>query len=281
MHRDLTVTIIHQLRGRLRLRLSHAPENAGQFIKTVKGHEGIEFLEFSRHTLSLLIRHDPELVTQEEIIMRTALGLSRENDFEPVILFEEPVSEELSPNALYSAVSLLVAGAFKFLGSKSNKRSTLEFISGLSTGYAVLDHGLNDIKHEGKFHPEVLSVIYLAIAFVRGNMLPAACFTWVSSFGRHLIKMPRTGIRLVPIKSSGKGKRGPQEITIYSEKVESDWESALKVVPALASYALTGSNALVQDTGFMKQIREISSLHNQVIEGLGGMKQGFKLKFES
>jgi hypothetical protein len=279
MPRDLSVTVIHRLRGRLRLRLSQAPSNPGNFSRTIKGHEGIELVEYNRHSRSVLIRHDPELVSQEEIIMRTALSLSRDNEFEPVTLFDDPVSTELSPPEYYSAVSLLMATAYRFLSKKGGRRGALEIVSGLGTGYAVLTHGLRDIRREGKLHPEVLSVVYLAIAFVRGNMLPAALFTWASSFGRHLVRLPRTGVRLVPVKQRGTRKRGPQEITIYSEKVESEWESALKVLPALFSYALTGSRSFVQEGGFMKQIREISSLHNQVIEGLGGTKQGFKLEF--
>ena len=80
-----------------------------------------------------------------------------------------------------------------------------DWLAGLGTAGAVMDHAWKELRERGTFDPEVLSLAYLVTAFVRGNLLTASVVTWLASFGRHLVALPPAGVQVRPVEVDGQG----------------------------------------------------------------------------
>ena len=80
-----------------------------------------------------------------------------------------------------------------------------DWLAGLGTAWAVVDHAWKELRERGTFDPEVLTLAYLVTALVRGDFLVASVITWLASFGRHLVEMPPTGVQVRPIEVRGRG----------------------------------------------------------------------------
>ena len=81
---QLAVTIEHELPGRLRIRLSHALRQAERVRRLVAEHPGVGEVQYTAASRSMLVRFDPAYISTEEIVVRTAAGLSLEDDNAPI-----------------------------------------------------------------------------------------------------------------------------------------------------------------------------------------------------
>jgi len=180
--------IIHQIPGRIRVKMNILPENAQKMEKTVSSHPGIHEVSISPLTRTLLLRFEPDTISQEELIIRAAVYLSLENNFCPIKIYSDIEVKELSNMAFLSGFFVISALGIKLFKRFSRIHPMLDWIAGISTAYSILDHGHRELKERGNFDPEVLSVLYLLMAFVQGNHLSASLFTWVATFGRHLLE---------------------------------------------------------------------------------------------
>ena len=86
MQKNLQFRIVHQIPGRIRLKMNTLPEDLAKMEKTVSGHPGILEVKISPVTRSLLLSFEPDTISQEELILRAAVYLSLENDFAPLYL---------------------------------------------------------------------------------------------------------------------------------------------------------------------------------------------------
>lgn len=280
MPEKLIVTIIHSLPGRVRFRLSLSPLDPGKFEKTVKNHPGIFFIQYNDHTKSVLVKFDPKKVTQEELIIRISMLLSLENNNRPVKVFAEPELKNLSDSAFYSAIALLIAFVLRFLKKDSQTSTIINWLAGLTTTYAVLDHGYSEVKAEGNFHPEVLSLVYLLISFTRGNFLSAAIFTWATTFGRHLFRAPTSAIEIKPVQiSKSAAKESSIEVSITPIRAETDKMAMFSLIPAVLKYAITGDDSAMQGN-LLANIRDVSQSHGEVLDGLNEIKKGIPVKIK-
>jgi hypothetical protein len=105
-------------------------------------------------------------------------------DLLPVCIQTNPEKKVLNEPAYYSGLSILLALFSQFSKTQGSAPLYLNWTAGLSTGWAVLDHGWSEYKERGNFDPEVISFVYLANSLIRGTILPAAILTWIASFGR-------------------------------------------------------------------------------------------------
>jgi hypothetical protein len=272
----LHVQIVHEIPGRLRVRLSDPPVEPRRMGESVRDHEGIDALDYSVHTRCFLVRFDPRLVSSKEIVVRIGLALSLEHGGGAVRITSAGEPLELSLSALYSAALLAVAFAAR-AGATGTSRLA-ELVAGAGTAGAVLQHGYEEVRDRGDLDPEVLSVVYLLSAFYRGNLLPAAAFTWLATFGRHLIRRPSAGALLRPVKLSAEGAETPRyEVVVSPLRGETGWRKLLLVLPKVFRYAVSGESAR-RRSDLLGEIEKISLLHGEVLDGLGELRQGIPMK---
>ncbi len=207
---------------------------------------------------------------------RTASPTRRDNANADVRVLTQPPVRELTDSAFYSGIVLFAALALRAVGQYATGRGTLEGIAGLTTAGAALYHGLVDYRLRGNIDPEVLTVTYLLIALVRGNALPAATLTWVSTFGRHLVRMPPRGIVVRPAET-GLGGRSPYlEVLIAPDPTPPDKMTFFGMIPTMALQAMTGEPG--RHDSFIHDIRQIAATHNQVLEGVSDFRRGIRLR---
>jgi hypothetical protein len=146
----------------------------------------------------------------------------------------------------------------------------------------VASHGWNEIKRDGFFDPEVFSVVYLLIAMARsgGAALPAAVFTWLTTFARHLVQAPAAGVELKPTQlTNGEGSEEslPSEVVISPVWPATGGTMALTLLSSALRYALTGGSG----TGaLLQEINTVAKHHGEVLEGLGDLRQGIPVKVQ-
>jgi len=269
------ISVVHELPGRLRVRLSLPALKYKSMERAVREHEGIELVKYTPITQSVLVQFDPKFVSREEIVIRIGVFLSLENNNIPVQVFSHPQHKEMSNVAFYSAALLVLGAMSKYILGGTNTRLMAEWTAGVGTTYAVLDHGWNEIKQQGVFHPEVLSLSYLLISMVRGNILSAATFTWITTFGRHLFHPPEAGVEIHPVPSSEDSSQ--YEVTITPIRSEANTSAMLSIIPAALKFALTGDAGALQGN-LLDEIRNVARSHENVLDRLGKFKEGIPIK---
>lgn len=273
------ITVVHVLPGRLRVQLSALPGAPCALAAFVAEHPGIADISFGRHTNSALYRFDPAQISREEVLIRTAFYLSREAGGSPVRILTEPEPREVAYTARYAAALLMGAFASRYLRLGAIAVSRLEMAAGIGTAAAILDHGKREFEKRGDVDPEVLSIVYLLSALIRGNSLPAAFVAWVTTFGRHIVRTPATGVEVQPMETPSGNGTGPQfEIVVTKDKDAYNPLAVFNLLPTLVKSALTGAAG---SGDLLEEIRTVSRLHGEVLEGLGELRQGIPVRFRA
>lgn len=267
-----SITLIHQIPGRIRMRLA-CPFKDIENMKSIKGHEGIISVHYNKISYSILVYFVPGVVMQQEIILRVALALSKDYNFEPVTIFAHPKTE-LSNSAFYSGALLVVTVISKFLYKKQNPL-ILEWLAALGTTGAVLEHAVAEVNHNGNFDPEVLSVVYLISSMTKKNLLPASFLTWMTTFGRHLLHSSNSCIVVRPVEVAGDDGKPHYEIRVTQDRKAVHGKMTLfHLFPSILMHALGG----VDKSNLLEQLRDLSAQHGNILEGLGTIKDGITLK---
>ena len=102
------------------------------------------------------------------------------------------------------------------------------------------------MRQQGYFDPEVLALAYLLMALVRGNFLKASVVTWLSTFGRHLIEVPPTGVEVSPREVAATGNRAARlELVVGPDTEAPDQMRLLGALQGVLKHAMSGGGALV------------------------------------
>ena len=110
--------------------------------------------------------------------------------------------------------------------------------------------------------------------------MPAAIFTWFTTFGRHLLHVPSTGVELRPVEFiDEKAEKPSYEVSISPISPTSEKRMFLRLLPAVIKYATTGKSETVRGS-LVDEIRKVSEIHGEVLEGLGGFRSGIPLKIQ-
>ena len=282
MKPDINIVIAHNLPGRLRIRFSHPFREEGDLTEIIKRHPGILLVAYTSVTRSLVVKYDPKNITTEEIILRASLAFSKDYDLCPVQILSAERSVTLGNLAVYAGFSLFISHVFHLLFARSQKFRALNIISGVTTLVAVLDHVYQDLKEKGQFHPEVFSLYYLVLSLIRGNVLKGATITWFLTFARHLIEMPIGSLVVKTVKSDStcRGRFCEYEVTVAKQAANGTIGNLLHILPQLALNTYRDINSTLEDS-LLQQIMAVAESHDEVIEGLGNLKQGILLKVES
>ena len=273
------ITIVHRLPGRIRLRLSHWPADMEKTITMVREHRGILSMHATKVSASLLVVFNSHQVTAEEIIIRVATSLSLDHGCVPVRALAKPELRELSESSFYSALAIATALMARPMGFGPGRMLLLDWVAGLGTAAAIVAHGYQELRRIGYFHPEVLSVVYLASAFLRGRILSSALVAWLTSFGRHLFQPPARGV-LVRVTHAGDTCSAEEGygIVVRPDNTDQTTIELLRAVPALIQYALIGASRS-GDNSLLRDITDVARVHNEVLEGLGQVDRGVPIRF--
>jgi hypothetical protein len=244
--------------------------------RLVAEHAGVGEVQYTAVSRSVLVRYDSKHISTEEIVIRIATGLSLEHDNAAIRVLTRPPTRELTDSAFYSGVVLLAALALRLVGRYQATSATLDRIASFTTAGAALHHGWTDYRLRGNFDPEVLTVTYLLTALLGGNALPAAIFTWVSTFGRHLVRLPAQGVEIRPAQI-GRDSRSPQfEVVVAPDRTPPDKATFFGMIPTMLFQAITGRT--LGPPGLIEDIRKVAKMHDQVLEGVSGFQRGIPLR---
>lgn len=270
------VTIEHEIPGRLRLRLSHALLEPERMRRLVEEHAGVGEVRYTAISRSVLVRYDSNHISPEEIVIRIATGLSLEHDNAGIRVLRRPATREMTDSAFYSGVVLVAAFVLRIMGQNQAANNALDRIAGLTTAGAALHHGWVEYRLRGNFDPEVLSVTYLLTAMLGGNALPAAIFTWISTFGRHLVRLPSPGVEVRPAQTGRSGASPRFEVVVAPERTPPDKMTFFGLIPTMLFQAITGKTPGKQS--MIEDIRRVAEMHDQVLEGVSGFQRGIPLR---
>lgn len=273
------VTIVHSLPGRVRVRLSQSPGDPLHLEAVVMKHAGMERFQYTPVTRSALVHFNGREIREEEVVLRIALALSIDCGTDAVRILAEPERRDITDSEVVSAGFLIAAALAQLVsGSKSYVRQ-LTWVAGIGTALAVIDHAWKEFREQGDFHPEVLSLGYLMTAFTRGNILKPSVATWFMAFGRHLIDPPRRGVEVRPLKVEGGESSEPQyEIVVGQDRDVPDRARLIGAVQLFLNYAISGSTTGRQ-RHLLDELRDVSRLHGEVLEGLGETPHGMQVRF--
>jgi len=280
MQKNLQFRIVHQIPGRIRLKMNILPRDSQKMEETVSSHPGILEVKISPLTRSLLLCFQPEIITQEELIIRAAVYLSLENDFSPIRIYSDIEVKEMSNMAFVSGFFIVGALGIKIFKQFIKIQPMLEWIAGISTAYSILDHGHRELKERGNFDPEVLSVLYLLMAFVQGNHLSASLFTWVATFGRHLLELPSKNVEILPKKVDGSKKSMQYEVVVKPINRLPGKQAFFKFLPALIMQTSLGDGAKALQGTLLDEIKKVSKDHGEVLEGFGQLQNGMPIRIQ-
>lgn len=272
-----SVTIVHELPGRLRLRLSHRIDNVRRLRRVIAEHAGIESVAYNAVSRSVLVAYDPDEIAAEEIVVRVAMSFSLEQEHAPVRVLARPQNRELTDSAFYAGLALLAALGLRLVRTDKAGGATMDWVASLGTAGAALEHGWNEYRQKGNFDPEVLTVTYLLTSLMRGNALPAAMFTWITTFGRHLARMPAPGVEVRPIRIGGERGEPRYEVVIAPDHAGPDKMTFFGMIPTMLFNALTGAPP-GRRASLLDEIRRVSSMHDEVLEGVSDFRHGIPLR---
>ena len=257
------------------MRVRPLPSDAKKLIDGIYGHAGIESVTLTPVTGSLLVSFEAREVTAEEIVLRAATALSLQNNLPPVLILTTPRQKSITTASIYAAATLGAAFLARPLGLKSTASNILELIAALSTAGAVVEHGWREYAEKGYFDPELVSLLYLVNAFIRGSVLPAALFTWITSFGRHLFDPLPHGVTVRPIPSEDDSGQQSYKIVVSQEKDSVNPLRLLTMIPSFLKYAF----GVDHGGGLLEGFRTVSALHDEIIQGLGNSRDGIPITF--
>jgi hypothetical protein len=280
MRKDFIIRVVHSLPGRFRVRLGINPKSITEMLKTVKNHEGIHEISFNKYSKSVLIKFDTDDTTQEEIIIRLAVFISLENDLQPVRVYSNIKDQEMPDSAFFAGFFIVLGLASRLMPQFTAVRNIIDWISGVSTAYSIIEHGYEEVKERGNFDPEVLSVIYLVSSFAQGKFFTSTLFTWVATFGRHIIRDSSNNVEIQPRYLSTSPSSKPQyDVLIKPLNQFPGREMIFKFLPMLITNSAMGLNSNIEGT-LLNEIKKVSQDHDSLLEGFGKFKNGIPIKLK-
>ncbi len=277
MSESLNVTLVHELPGRLRVRLSHLPEDRERFMGAVRSHEGVTGVTLTNISRSCVITYGEGHLTTQELLLRSAIALSVDRGDKPVQVLAGPRPEVMTDGAVMAGLLLACAAAVRWPASLSNRR-IIDTAAAAGVALAVGQHGWREARQEGYVHPELLSLGYLVVSYFNDNIFRGALITWVASFGRHLLTGEEECIEISPMEGI-KGRKKEKGYRVGIAKHASKETPLLNFFRNALRLAGIASIAGGYDSLF-GELQHIAGAHGQVLEGMGGQSKGIPIFFK-
>jgi hypothetical protein len=274
----LNVTVVHRLPGRIRLQLNRPPMNVEKLLRRVIRHEGIKRLSFNPISKCIIAEFTPSLISSTEIILRISIALSVEFNGSSVKLDVKKKTIPLTVLDYYSGSSILLAALTKMLGLPLATQQYFNYNAGLSTTASVMKHAFYEVKHEGIYDPEVVSVVYLINSLINGNFLVASGITWIATFGRHLLADSEESCLLKAIEVEGDQEKSYMDVEVH--QVMENKDSMFPVKMMVQGLSKTIGLKPIDNSRLIDSIRRVSKAHHDVLEGIGKQPNPIYMRVE-
>lgn len=275
---NLSIVVLHRLPGRIRLKLNRPPSNVHQLLTRVMKHEGIKKLSFSPISKTLVAEYTPSLISSTEILLRVGISLSKEFGGSSVRLELKKTSIPMHVIDYYSGSAILAAMAAKLIKLPLASQMYLNYNAGLSTTASVLKHAYAEVKHEGIYDPEVVSVVYLINSLIKGNFLVASAITWVATFGRHILEPKEESCLLKALEVNEDDDKSYMDVEVHPMMETSSGKQSIRmVVQGLAK--MIGLKP-VHHVQLIDSIKKVSRAHHDVLEGVGSKPNPVYMRIE-
>lgn len=197
--KKLSISVVHRLPNRVRIKLSLPMKEPKNFYKTIKNNLSTLKFIYNKRSRSLTLEFEPSEILLQEIIYRVGIAFSIENGLVPVRLLEGYEYKSISPISLYAFASIAAAGLNKAFNSKDEKlQNSMDiFAMGMTVG-SVLEHAYAEVKRRGMFDIEILPALYLLKSFIEEVKLSTVLIMWLTTFGRHLT-VPKQTTKLLKV----------------------------------------------------------------------------------
>ncbi|MDO4690485.1 MAG: hypothetical protein Q4A58_04240 [Fusobacterium sp.] len=185
--KKLSITVVHRLPNRVRIKLSLPMKEPKNFYKTIKNNLSMLNFKYSPRNQCLTLEFEPSEILLQEIIYRVGIAFSIENGLVQVRLLEGYEYKSISPIAIYAFAAITAAGFNKFINIDNTKlqNSMNTFAMGITVG-SVLEHAYSEVRRRGMFDIEILPALYLLKSFIEESKLSTVLIMWLTTFGRHL-----------------------------------------------------------------------------------------------
>lgn len=274
---NLSVTVLHRLAGRIRIKLNRPPRNIEYLLNRVIKHEGIKKLEFNPISKTLLAIYTPTLISSTEILLRVSIALSVEFNGSLVKLEVKKKKMTMGFIDYYSGGSIALAASAKILNTPIFSQNFLNYNAGFSTTASVIKHAIDEVRHEGIYDPEVVSVVYLINSLIRGNFLAASAITWLATFGRHILESSEETCYLKAIEVESDFDKSYMDVEVHqSPHIEPSIFPLKMIIQGIVKTA----GLKVDDLSLIDNIKKVSKAHHDVLEGIGNKANPIYMRIE-
>ncbi len=260
---ELRIHLLHNIPGRLRFRFSKTLMDAEKLKLHVMEHEGIYSMHYSKPTHSMLVHFDESVVDIQEILIRSAVAFSLENNLHQVQIFRKTEHQFITAKGIVAGLSIAASGISGLVAPKSPMSKGLDWLGAVTTSAAVLEHAGYDYRKKGSVDPEVLSLVFLANKMLSGNNLFfPSLLTWLVTFGRHFSPRDGEGIILKISKTGDEEKNYEVNVSKIAPK-----GGYLDIVNLFAEKMLSSETGF--DNTIFEKSKTLLTSHETNLEGIG------------
>ncbi len=199
-----SITLLHQLPNRLRVRVSNAINDLSTFINIIKLDTNHTEVRYNSVINTVTVTFDPSELFLQEILNRISTAYSIDNGLTVIKLIEEKKARSIGALTFYSAATLGIAKLYDVLSPKEEKtRELLKWLAVGTTTSAIAEHAYVEAKQKGIFDLEIIPTMYILRNYINTPKLSLAALMWLTAFGRHLVTNYQTvkDVRVARIKS--------------------------------------------------------------------------------
>ena len=209
------------LEGRIRVRLSHSIIDENKLKEFFKQEDGIKFFRYNPYIKTLLVEYNSKKTSAENVIFKIAAILSEIYGFSKIKFISNNNKTDMPLLSYYSIILIVGANIIKYLSPTGQVQDFVKWLATGTTVGAIVEHGYSEMKQRGTIDPEVMSIMYLMNSIGKdGNMLNASLVTWITTFGRHILKKSNETFILSIEKSKIRCQDKPcYDISILSEDI--------------------------------------------------------------
>jgi len=248
------------------------------FLDRVAKHDGIESISFNPVSRSLLAYYKPSVVSSTEILLRMSIALSADHNNKTVQIDESHDTRKMVSMDYYSGGSIVVATLARLIGVPLNTLQIIDYNAGMSTAASVLNHAWMEVKKEGIYDPEVVSVVYLINSLIKGNYLTASAITWIATFGRHLLEPSQESCLVKALEVSQDDDQNYMDVEVSPVVDARKPSSSLTlIVHGIARVVGLGP---VKKHSLIDQIKHVSKAHHNVLEGVDSKPSPIYMRLE-
>ncbi len=193
--KNAEITVVHALHNRIRLNFSEPPFHPEAMLSRLLDLEGVSSCSYSEITRNILINFEPTEIALLSILKELVMSLSTQYCMRGVSVRVRETFH-FTPLALWAIVAISASLLSRSLTPVLNRNMApvrmLEYGAAAVTGLAVLEHAAIEVNKTGIFDPEAFSVLYLFNQMKSKHPIKGAIWTWVASFGRHLVPIAQT-----------------------------------------------------------------------------------------